>query len=146
MRQKLQRLVELTLFNSNRVRIANKNKRRRHNTLVKRRPDHKYTPTTKIDYWRIFEVNNGCLLLQCSIHANGHVDHLMILNCSGNYLYDSGNHYLPIPIGEPIGKLQALDIFSHFNIAYVKKVWLIARHIKNEVVPTKSIYGDLRLE
>ena len=125
--------------------MENRNKRRRHNRLVKQCPDHKYNPTKKIDYWRIFEVNNGCLLLQCSIHSNGGSDHLVILNFSGKYIYDNGNNFLTIPIGKPLGKLQAMNIFSNFNIAHIKRVWLIARHIKIEGVPTKSIYGNLKL-
>ena len=59
-------LVELPLFNRNRMRVINKNKRARHNKSFKENPEHICIQTPPIDYWRIFEVNAGCLLLKCS--------------------------------------------------------------------------------
>ena len=138
-------LVELILFNPNKIRKANKNKRAKHNKWLNRFPDHKYIPIKKVDYWRIFEVNFGCLILECSIRGNGPYDHFLVLNCSNNYLYECGYQYQPYSPGN-IDKVYALKILSKFNIADINRVWLITRRTEATGAQTQSIYGDLNLE
>jgi hypothetical protein len=137
-------LVELLLFNPNKIRKINTNKRARHNKLLKKFPGHKFIPTKKIDYWRIFEVNVGCLLLECSIRSNGAYDHLLVLNFLNNYVYECGYEYQPFTKGN-IEKANALKILSKFNIADINRVWLITRRNETRGVQTKSIYGNLNM-
>ena len=138
-------LVELRRFNRSRVRTINKNKRARHNKCVKEKPDHICIQIPTIDYWRIFEVNAGCLLLECSIRDQSPRHHLLVLNFSKNYIYESGNKYQPFEGGGKLEKDQALKILSKFKITDINSVWLIARRTEKEKVPTQSIYGDLTL-
>ena len=138
-------LVELRHFNGNKVRNINKNNRKRRYKCFKENHEHKYVPVKKIDYWRIFEVNAGCLLLECSIRSNGSYNHLLVLNFANNYLYEGGYKYLPFEGGGKFDKDWALKILSTFGIADIKTVWLVTRPTKTEGIQTQSVYGKLKL-
>jgi hypothetical protein len=141
-------LVELILFNSNKIRNINKNRRKKKNKAVNTNPDHSNktcTKLTKLDYWRIFEVKVGCLLLECSIRSNGAYDHLLVLNFANNYLYESGYEYQPFGGEGKFEKVEALKILSKFNVAGINRVWLITSRSETKGVQTQSVYGDLKV-
>ena len=138
-------LVELRLFNGNKVRNMNKHKRSRHNKCLNGNPDHKFVATKKIDYWRVFEIKFGCLLLECSIRSNGAYDHLLVLNFSEGYIYECGYEYQPFTIDQGLKKESALKLLAKFNIADIKRVWLITRRTDVKGVPLQSVYGALNL-
>ena len=139
-------LIELRLFNANKIRNINKNKRARHKKYLQRNPGHQYVPTNKIDYWRIFEVNHGCLLLECSTRSNSNYDHLLVINFPKKYIYECGYEYKTFKNLEITRKECALKILANFNVADIRRVWIIGRRIDTQDRQIHPTYGDLIIE
>jgi hypothetical protein len=142
------KLLELYYFNSSKVRQINKNRRKQHSKQMIKNKTHVLETIALLQYYKVFLIKKGFLVLECSTKNGSGSSHILALNFAANYVYESGDQFLRLIPEAEYNKEYCLTMLAKFNVTTVKRVFQVVQNdkIQSTIGNSVSMYGGLRPE
>ena len=147
-------LLELKEFNNEHIRRINNRRLRMLKKKFKKVSGKANCPSEW--FWRkkhllklmdIFVRGSGILLLEYASPKCNRDRHFLVVNLFFNYIYETGDFYLPFNLDEVDSEVKLMStLSSNFGVQKVTRVFLVGDHITNRHVSYELLYGKINIE